>query len=69
MQDHPQCPKCNGKMDAGFTMMPTNPSLPLKWFAGTWVRGWMKNYGTGEKEYDVKVYRCCDCGFIESYAN
>ena len=69
MQDSsPSCPKCNGKMEAGFMMMPTSVSLPLKWFAGTWVRGWFKNYGSGEEQHDVQVFRCSACGFIECYA-
>jgi hypothetical protein len=57
-------------MVGGFLMVPTaSACVPVKWYAGTYVQGWFKNYGSGEEERELQVFRCRTCGRIELFAN
>jgi hypothetical protein len=64
-----RCSACDTVMTSGFVMIPTaHASIPARWYAGTLVKGWTGNYGSGEEEYDVHAYRCPSCGRLEFFA-
>ena len=66
-----RCPKCNGEMVQGFTVdFKGGPERIVT----TWVEGapekafWRGTSVPAEKCIPVGVYRCSECGFLESYA-
>ncbi len=64
------CPKCDGKMKQGFVMDNTYGGRVVShWAAGHPQRSFFM--GTKLPEEDqipVGVFRCEECGFLESYA-
>jgi Domain of unknown function (DUF6487) len=64
------CPKCKGEMEPGV--------VPDMGYGKVWVSRWQR--GAAEKgllgglkvrgrlSYEISVYRCKACGYLESYA-
>jgi hypothetical protein len=64
-----RCSSCEKEMTRGFVMIPTAyASVPVRWYAGTLVKGWTGNRGSGDEEYEVEAYRCPSCGRVEFFA-
>ncbi len=65
----PRCSACEKEMTRGFVIMPApRASVPVRWYAGTLVKGWTGNRGSGHEEYEVEAYRCPSCGRVEFFA-
>ena len=58
MSDSKDCPKCKGKMQSG--------KLASMQFDSTEM-GWQAD-GEDDDAYELTVYRCKKCGFLEFYA-
>jgi ribosomal protein L40E len=65
------CPKCNGKMEIGFT-----PDYSyMKISVSSWVRGIPKKSFISKllvpyaDRIPIAAYRCTKCGFIEYYSD
>lgn len=67
-----RCPKCSGDMMQGFTCGREGPNRVVS----TWVDGTPEKVGwlfpqveaPTDKCIPVGVFRCSECGFLESYA-
>ncbi len=66
------CPKCEGIIDEGYILDSGHGNMKRlpTWIAGKpdksfWAGGLKTN---DKKQFDVKDFRCIQCGFIESYA-
>ena len=71
MDQNTKCPKCGGSLEEGFIPDATLPggSEPSAWYQGPLERStWMGVKTVGKAHYQVRVYRCNQCGFLESYA-
>jgi hypothetical protein len=65
-----ECPKCKGDMEDGFIADRTdgNPYVS-RWVEGQPEKTW--NLGVrikGKVQRNISTYRCCYCGYLESYA-
>ena len=64
------CPKCSGRMEAGFVLDRTYGAN----LQATWVEGApTKSFWTGLKigrlvSRPVTTFRCSSCGYLESFA-
>jgi hypothetical protein len=64
------CPKCQGAMEEGFVKDEGYGTVS----SSTWIEGapeksfWTGTKTAGKKQFDVSVYRCVTCGYLESYA-
>lgn len=56
-----KCPICGGEFEGGFVGYNNNI------FKQVWSTG-VKVIGPNENVHEVKVYRCKNCGYLESYA-
>src|ERR1700722_2872715 len=65
-----KCPKCTGIMERGFVLDMTYGSrLVSQWAAGAPVKSfWSGTKLPEEKLVPIGVFRCKECGFLESYA-
>jgi len=67
-----KCPKCGDKMTSGFIV--DSVAGLKKRTAFDWIEGeanWSAIWGyqvKGKSRWNVSVYRCTGCGFLESYA-
>ncbi len=67
-----KCTKCAGLLDEGFLLEVAhgNSLSPTRWVSGAPVKSfWMGLKLDGHAQYEVRTYRCRNCGFLESYAN
>jgi hypothetical protein len=68
--DSGRCPKCKGEMVRGFILDRTHGGIHLsRWNEGTPRSSFW--FGTREPEAEgipIGVFRCSECGFLESYA-
>ena len=63
------CPKCQGSMSAGFTLVTTDGGKVAKWTEGAPVRSiWGLKLGK-KATHELQTWRCNRCGFLESYAD
>jgi predicted nucleic-acid-binding Zn-ribbon protein len=66
------CPKCKGLMEAGFILDRGHYNTGT---VNIWVEGEpVKSFWTGLKvndkqQFQVRTFRCVNCGYLESYAN
>lgn len=78
------CPKCEGRMEPGFLAFPADfegsGGRQVAWHPGEARREQVSFLGVEvSQSWEVRVdpellepltqYRCCGCGFIESYAH
>ena len=70
MDNNSKCPKCGGALEEGFIRdAVTGGSVPSAWYRGRLERSrWMGVKTIGKVKYQVRTYRCNQCGFLESYA-
>jgi hypothetical protein len=67
----PTCVKCNAKMEQGILLDLADSN---RLYAVSWVRApveksfWMGLRIKGKPRYEVRAYRCPECGYLESYA-
>lgn len=65
------CPKCEGLMEEGFIIDRGHYNAGT---VNTWIEGEpVKSFWSGIKvrdkqQFQVKSFRCANCGFLESYA-
>lgn len=64
------CPKCQGKMVQGFVVdFAYGALLVSSWFEGLPEKSfWRGTKVALEKCIPIGTFRCCVCGFLESYA-
>ena len=70
MEKNNKCLKCGGTLEEGFIRdaVPYG-SVPSAWYRGPLERSrWMGVKTAGKVHYQVRTYRCTQCGFLESYA-
>ncbi len=71
--NHPviNCPKCQGLMEEGFILDRGHYDTKR---VNTWVEGEpVKSFWSGIKvkdkqQFQLKTFRCANCGYLESYA-
>lgn len=66
-----ECPRCRGRMEAGFVVDRQHHGQPgtQSWFEGTPQRSFWTGVRTkGLETYPVTTHRCPRCGYLESYA-
>lgn len=70
MSNAPECPKCKGEMEEGFTLDVTHGSrLVSGWVAGAPERSfWVGIKVKGKRHKSITTWRCKSCGYLESYA-
>jgi hypothetical protein len=62
------CPKCRERMEEGFMADVSHGfTLIARWVPGKPKAG-MVSEGTNAIRKKTKTYRCCKCGYLESYA-
>lgn len=66
-----KCQRCGDRMEAGYVL----DSIATQTKPETWVEGekpksvWESlTNDTNKKTYEVEVFRCGGCGYLESYA-
>ena len=64
------CPKCRSRMEEGFIQDSYQHQVRVaRWIEGTPEKSFWSGIRTkGKRRYDVVVYRCSRCGFLEEYA-
>lgn len=70
---HPviNCPKCQGLLEEGFIIDrgDNNMGTVNTWVEGEPVKSFWSGVKTKNKEqFQVKTFRCANCGFLENYA-
>jgi len=70
MDQNNKCSKCGGNLEEGFIRDAVpGGSAPSAWYQGPLERSfWMGVKTVGRVHYQVRTYRCNQCGFLESYA-
>ena len=65
------CSKCGKPMEEGFVVDNTyGGGLVSSWVAGPPEAKFLGGVKiTGRDKFQIRTYRCPDCGFLESYAN
>ncbi len=65
-----KCSKCSGQMETGFLLDVTHGGrLVASWISGPPQKGWFGFVKVkGKTSYEAEVWRCKDCGYLESYA-
>jgi ribosomal protein L40E len=66
-----QCPKCNGEMEPGLLVARAQHDMarPTEWLEGEAEHSFWTGLKTkGRDRFPVRVDRCRECGFLESYA-
>jgi hypothetical protein len=66
-----RCSKCNSDMEEGFLLEKGDAGvLSLQtWASGKPVKSWISGINLKDKTiYDVKTFRCIECGYLDSYA-
>ena len=65
-----QCPKCSAEMDRGFQLDMTDSRIrPAVWLGGEPEKSfWTGVKLRGKVSYEVEVFRCKECGYLEHYA-
>ena len=67
----PTCAKCGSAMEAGFVLDQTHDAVMRQ---SAWIEGapepsfWTGLKLKGHQRLPVTTYRCCACGYLESYA-
>jgi predicted nucleic-acid-binding Zn-ribbon protein len=63
------CPKCRGRMQAGYVPDFGTAVVQGSWFEGVPEKGLLGNLKLrGKDKYPITVHRCSSCGYLESYA-
>jgi hypothetical protein len=68
--ENTKCLRCSGSLEEGFIRdaVPLG-SVPSAWYRGPLQRSrWMGVQTLGKAHYQVRTYRCKQCGLLESYA-
>lgn len=71
MSNRAECPKCAGQMEEGFILdRGYGNQEPSDWVEGApQLSFWHGGVKVSDKrQYEVRSYRCKECGFLESYA-
>lgn len=70
MDQDGKCTKCGGSLEEGFIPDSVNSgAVPGAWYQGPLERSFWTGIKTlGRVHYQVRTYRCNQCGFLESYA-
>ena len=71
MDQNTTCPKCGGGLEEGFIRDATGAkiSVPPTWYKGSTQQSFWEGVKTsGLSHYQIRTYRCKQCGFLESYA-
>jgi predicted nucleic-acid-binding Zn-ribbon protein len=65
------CPRCGGSMEQGFIIDETHGTMKSqKWVGGAPEYSfWFGLKLRGKDRLDVATYRCCRCGYLESYSD
>ncbi len=69
--DSGRCPKCDGTLVRGFIVDRTHGAIRLsRWYEGTPKKSFWFDTREPEAEGGIPlgVFRCSECGFLESYA-
>ncbi len=66
----PECPKCSGQMEEGFSLDSTyGANLQSSWIPGIAEKSfWTGMKIKGRPRFAVTTYRCNKCGYLESFA-
>ena len=63
------CPKCNGRMEQGFTLdMGHGKRFVSQWGRGAPLKSFFFETQTPSDSLPIGTYRCAACGYLESYA-
>jgi len=64
------CPKCSGRMEAGFVLDQTHGGYAQPtWLAGQPIRSFWTGLKIGrQKRLPITTHRCASCGYLESFA-
>ncbi len=65
------CPKCQGRMQEGFTLDIGHGGARgvSRWIAGSPEPSfWMGTKINDKEQHPIQSYRCTRCGYLESYA-
>ena len=66
------CPKCQSVMEEGFIpdgIGSLRAAKPSEWYQGELKRSvWTGVQQIGKTHFEVRTYRCTECGYLESYA-
>lgn len=66
-----QCSKCNSDMEEGFSLEKGDGGILSSetWVSGKPEKHWLSGLSLKDKTvYDVSVFRCTACGYLDSYA-
>jgi DNA-directed RNA polymerase subunit RPC12/RpoP len=67
-----KCIRCEGSMEDGYVLDRGHYNARM---VNTWVEGEpVKSFWSGlnvddRQQYEVRTFRCTECGYLESYAN
>lgn len=66
-----KCLRCQSEMEEGFTLDNTyGGSFPSSWVEGEPVKSFWRGTKTkGKDQYQIRTFRCVNCGYLESYAS
>lgn len=70
-QANTNCLKCGGEMEEGFIVDRGHYEMPRPsdWVEGAPVKSfWSGTKIKNKRKYQVKAFRCVNCGYLESYA-
>ncbi|MBI2029809.1 hypothetical protein HYT02_05310 [Candidatus Gottesmanbacteria bacterium] len=63
-----KCPKCNGVMEEGVGSTPRGGILFWGQPVGNKITEWLTAGGTVDNKTYIKILKCKECGYLESYA-
>ena len=67
-----RCLRCEGLMEEGFVLDRGhyNSKMVNTWVEGEPVKSFWSGIKTSDRQqYEVRTFRCVECGYLESYAN
>ncbi len=67
---HSNCQKCNSSMEEGYVSdSMLTESKPETWTEGKTSKSvWACLTKSDKRSFEVIIYRCINCGYLESYA-
>lgn len=67
-----KCIRCEGEMEEGFVLDRGhyNAKMVDTWIEGKPVQSFWSGLKTSDRrQYQVRTFRCVECGYLENYAN
>jgi hypothetical protein len=67
-----KCIRCEGEMEEGFVLDHGhyNSKMVDTWVEGEPVQSFWSGIKTSDRrQYQVRTFRCVECGYLENYAN